>query len=354
MTEVDPPVEDQEIETEAAVVHDPWPLAEQVAELEQIQPKAVLNADNLGSLRFTGADQQFVEILAILRDLSMEEWDELPTDIVQEVQGNVGGLLGTVQQMVVLDPATNPNYQADRDNLQRQFTEYYNFFRNRVRPLCLTAKVATVLRTRSDLWGGDLSPERLGQLQEQLDRLEGTASELQALAPLVKAQRELVEESGVAKLSQDFDARATEHGESFRRWAWGLIGAVVIGGCLAVIFIFSTRPSDDASNADIVTHVLLDVLVLGLILFLVRFVALQTRAHRHMQFVAKNKANALSTFNRIVSGPQEQDVRANIAAALAQAVFNSDDGVFSDSTSDTVTIIERVGAAASSRLPTSS
>jgi len=81
-----------------------------------------------------------------------------------------------------------------------------------------------------------------------------------------------------------------------------------------------------------------------------RFVAIQTRAHRHMQFVARNKADALSTFNRMVAGHQEAEVRANVAAALAQAVFKSDDGVFSDASSDTVTIIDRLGSAVTARV----
>jgi len=66
-----------------------------------------------------------------------------------------------------------------------------------------------------------------------------------------------------------------------------------------------------------------------------------------MQFVAKNKANALATFNLIVTGQEEAEVRANVALALAQAVFKSDDGIFSDASGDTVTVVERVSAALS-------
>jgi hypothetical protein len=44
-------------------------------------------------------------------------------------------------------------------------------------------------------------------------------------------------------------------------------------------------------------------------------------------------------------------VRAQIASALAQAVFKSDDGIFSDASGDTVTIIERVIGAASAVRP---
>jgi hypothetical protein len=100
-----------------------------------------------------------------------------------------------------------------------------------------------------------------------------------------------------------------------------------------------------------VTHVLLDVLVVGLVVFLIRFFAIQTRAHRHVEFVSRNKANALSTFNLIVAGQDDPTVRAQIASVLAQAVFKSDDGIFSDASGDSVTIVERVIGAAAARPP---
>jgi hypothetical protein len=339
-------------EGEEGVPVDDWPLSPQLAELEAIDPKQVVNSENLGALRFTDADTQFREIVSTLRDLKLEDWNQLPTDLTQEIAGNLNDLLTTVREMIALSPASDPaNYQGQQVQLQARFTGHYTFFRNRVRPVCLTARLAHVLRTRSDLWGGDLSPERIGQLQREIEQLEETASELQALAPLVEAQREIVGESGAAKLSHDFEERAKAHATSFFRWSLALVAVVVVGGIGSVLFVYESRPPNNGTNAEIVTHVLLDILVLGLIVFLVRFTALQTRAHRHMQFVATNKANALSTFNRIVAGQQDQDVRATVASALAQAVFKSDDGIFSDASSDTVTIIERMGAVVGSRVP---
>lgn len=193
--------------------------------------------------------------------------------------------------------------------------------------------------------------EARGHISELETRAEALQAELEARAQLVDAQREAVSESGARELSKDFEVRGTAHLRSFRQWALALMLAVSLGGTGGVLFVYLTRPSDDATNAEIATHAILDILVLGLIIFLMRFVAIQARAHRHMQFVTTNKADALSTFNRMVAGHQEPEVRASVAAALAQAVFKSDDGIFSDASSDTVTFIERLGAAVTSRPP---
>ncbi len=60
-----------------------------------------------------------------------------------------------------------------------------------------------------------------------------------------------------------------------------------------------------------------------------------------MEVVARNKASALSTFNRMVAG-QEPEVKTVVAAALAQSVFVIDENILGDSGAEHVTILERV------------
>src|SRR5207302_11500996 len=99
---------------------------------------------------------------------------------------------------------------------------------------------------------------------------------------------------------------------------------VVIAGVGGVAFIDRTKPPDQATNAQIASHLFLDLLVIGLALFVVRILSLQFRAHRHLEVVTRNKASALTTFNRIVQG-QEPEVKAVVAAALAQSVLTTED-----------------------------
>ena len=71
------------------------------------------------------------------------------------------------------------------------------------------------------------------------------------------------------------------------------------------------------------SRIAIEILVLGLLVYAVRVTAHQFRVHRHLETVCRNKASALRTFNRLVAGPGEAEVRTAVAVALAQAVFDS-------------------------------
>lgn len=330
-----------------------WPesLETSFQNLQQVKRERVVNAAYLGDLAFTNADDQVGDIIQILADLRLEDWTLIRDDLGNQIINNAGGLLSTMAEMAALR-ATQANAASEKTRLQQQFDSYYRFFVDDVRPLALTARVVNVLQARRDLLGGDMSEDRIAELRQTFQKLETDVEDFKSLSDLVSAQRQLVGKEGVSDLSHHFTALAEKSNEEFQTWATRLAAAVVIGGIAAVGFVYATRPDDDAGTPAVVTHTILDLLVVGLVLFLIRFLAVQTRAHRHVEFVARNKANALSTFNLIVAGQQDEVVRAQIASALAQAVFKSDDGIFSDASGDTVTIIERViGAATTARPP---
>lgn len=180
MTSVEPESEDLDSGVEvsdllAAAETEFWPLGEQLRELETIDPDEVLNAEKLGSLRFVGADTQFQEILGIFETCAWRTGTRSPRTPWGEVQGHAGGLLSTVQQMAQLDPTTNADYQSVRDSLQRQFTDHYTFFRDRVRPLCLTAKLIHVLRTAATYGAGIFHPSVWDNPQPITGQSEGPA-----------------------------------------------------------------------------------------------------------------------------------------------------------------------------------
>lgn len=327
-----------------------WPeqLETTFQNLKQVKGERVVNAAYLGDLAFTNADDQLADILQILADLRLEEWRLIRDDLGNQIVNNAGGLLNTMAEMAALR-ATQENSASEKTRLQQQFDTYYRFFVDDVRPLCLTARVVNVLQARRDLLGGDMSEDRVAELRETFQKLEADVEEFKTLSDLVSAQRQLVGKEGVSDLSHHFTALAKTSYDDFRWWAKRLAWSIGIGGAGAVAFVYFTRPEDNAGTPAVVTHTVLDLLVVGLILFVIRFLAVQARAYRHVEFVARNKANALSTFNLIVAGQQDEGVRAQIASALAQAVFKSDDGIFSDASGDTVTIIERVIGAATAR-----
>jgi hypothetical protein len=329
-----------------------WPeeLETTYQNLRQVKPEKVVNASNLGDLAFTDAAPKLADIVQTLTDLRVEEWRFVPPSVAGSMVPHTNGTLETLRQMAELR-SSQSDVQAQHDRLAGEFESYYRFFIDEVRPVCLDARVGDVLEKRRDLLAQGLSEERIAQLEETFRSLEAEVEEFKSLSDLVSAQRQLVGKEGVSDLSAHFAALVKESKAEFDKWAKRLASAVVLGGIGAAAWVYFTRPANDAGNAEIVTHVALDVLVVGLVIFLIRFLAIQTRAHRHVEFVSRNKANALSTFNLIVAGQDDPNVRAQIASVLAQAVFKSDDGIFSDASSDSVTIVERVIGAAAARPP---
>lgn len=214
--------------------------------------------------------------------------------------------------------------------------------------------------TRSRLAGQleeiDLELDRLraAQDRERLERRARRADELEAqladLAPLVEAQREAAGLSGIADLSEDYTRQAVGHHDEWKRWGWTLVGALLATAAVGIGLFLFNHPSEKTSTAEGISGAVFNIFILGLLLYGLRLTSLQFRVHRHLETVARNKAAALSTFNRIVSVASEAEVRAALATVLAQAVFSSDESGFIDGASDHVTLIERVAAPAVQRL----
>lgn len=188
--------------------------------------------------------------------------------------------------------------------------------------------------------------ERAADLEERLKRLEGERSDLvqriEEYAPLVEAQREVATTSGSSELGQAYAKQADEYRDEWQRWLKWMgvsVGIALVAGVLVILLV---HPPDDASNGTIASRIAAEILVLGLLIYAVRVTAHQFRVHRHLEAVCRGKASALLTFNRLVAGPGEAEVRTAVAVALAQAVFNSDSTGFIDSSQDGVTIVERL------------
>jgi hypothetical protein len=176
------------------------------------------------------------------------------------------------------------------------------------------------------------------QAEQRAHELE---AELARLAPLVEAQREAVGESAATNLSEDYTEQAKAHEAAWKRWGVTLVVAIVVavsGGLM--LFREDSVPSGDLTNGAVV-EVVRNLVIIGLLIYLVRLASLQFRVHRHLEAVARNKATALSTFNRMVVVASEPEIRNSLAIVLAQSVFSSEETGFVDAASDHVTLIER-------------
>jgi hypothetical protein len=312
-----------------------WPLAEQLAKLEALDLDEIRGRNRLGDLAFENAPDQIARIIKILTALRTEEWDLVPADVGGQVISQINELLGLVEQMRELS-SSDPNASASSAQLSQRLTEINDFFRDRVWPLCVDARVSESLGRRAST---EEMEQKVGDLEQ---RAQVLTTEIERLAPLVESQRQAVGESGAEDLAVFFENQANDHAEACK-WPWGVALACSVLGAVGfgILTLWLAHPPNGASNARIVTGFGIGLLVVGLLVYVVRFTSLQFRAHRHMEAVARNKAAALRTFTRISSGVADAETRSAIAITLAQAVFDSTETVFADSSGDQVTVIDR-------------
>lgn len=183
------------------------------------------------------------------------------------------------------------------------------------------------------------------EAEEHAARARNLESQLAELEPVVREAAG----SGIADLSEDYASQATRHGNAWRIWGSVLLLALA-GAVVGSLLLFSSeRIPTGAIDSETVVTIARNLLVVGLLLYAVRLASLQFRVHRHLEAVARNKAAALSTFNRIVGVSGEQEVRNAIATVLAQAVFSSEDTGFIDGADSHITLVERIAAGIPSR-----
>jgi hypothetical protein len=307
-------------------------------------------------LRFAPA--QFRSILAVTKSLLEADWAALPREIVTRVPEALTQLL-EVARRIERYPAGHKG--APRDFIQeieKELDDMQRFFSERVEPAVEAA--AAVERSAANA-GASIDPDEFHKLQadlkaanQNLDLLERRnaeiSAELDGRRALVEARRDETGSSGAAVLAQAYSEQALRHTRQWWYWGGGLIGALIlaIGVGLLLLLQVNELPAD-AEPAQIASHVALDVLVIGLLIYMVRIASHQFSVHRHLAAVADSKAAALLTFSRIVSAASEPETRTAIAGILAQSVFSSDHTGFIASSHDQVTLIERLAGTVSQR-----
>ncbi len=263
-------------------------------------------------------------------------------------------------RQVQKDAADRRSEQADRINqLESQLGELRSarieFDARRSARAAEVERLNDELESRGrDASQSDEQQRRANELEKRLSDLETERSDLarriEQFVPVVEAQREATTASGASELSKAYAQQADEYRSEWQRWLRYLVVATVVALVGGVAVVLISHPSDDATNGEIVSRLAVEVLVLGLLIYAVRLTAHQFRVHRHLETVAVSKAAALSTYNRLVAGPGEAEVRTAVAVALAQAVFESGASGFIDSSQDGVTLVERFAAPVSQRL----
>ena len=337
-----------------------WSIDAQVATILSVHPHKLRGEERLGEgLAFSQAPGELEEIVGVLRDLSEENWATLDPQLRAEIEGQVNAVVGTIEGMLGATSA-DPNIHARKPELEGQFAAAREFFQTRVSPRMFKAEIRRGIEEQlgeappATAEGAEDLRRLMRGLQADIAQLsadrEAIAKELESQKALVEATRDVTSASGAEALGTDYVAQADGHDKQCLWWGIGLAIALIVAAGAGYLVVDANRPPDDATTARIVSSITLDLLIVGLLIYVVRVASHRFSVHRHLAAVARNKASALSTFNRIVSAGTEPEARTALAAVLAQAVFTSDETGFIDASGGQVTLIERLAAPVTQRV----
>lgn len=337
------------IDGEPVLVPDPnfgieWPDDVRLlcARLFHYDAEVIRGRDRLGDLSFDEAPGQLETIRQIVKDLSLERWDELPPNLAN------GGLLGQLQEVCnVLDSMTELSSTSEtpgerREQFSSRLSELLIWFRQEVAPRAVNSKIQ---RFVGDGFGGQFDTANSERLRSEYDelssRLGKLKAELDSSQEAVSQARAEAGDSASKELEAVYRTRSVEYATTATKWLVALVVAVPIAAALAIVIFNRVRPNESAHSPHDYAALGLGLFLLGLIAFGVRICAQNFRVNKHLSTVARSKQSAISTFQRLSASVADDDVRSAVTLTLAQSIFAVEETGLVDGSGDHVTLIER-------------
>ncbi|HYP55368.1 MAG TPA: hypothetical protein VEQ41_03585 [Solirubrobacterales bacterium] len=334
-------------------------IEELVSELKKVTPGFLDDPDAFPpGLNLKLAPAQFRSIVRIAEGFLEIEWAQVPSPLIDDVRHSLTRLLETVRAIHSF-PGGADDPRAAAEDLNDEMNSLSVFFSEEVEPLLDEARreasrPGAEKEAAAQVVEAAQVREALSSAQAELANLRARntkiSAELDARSALVEAQRDESGAGGATDLAKAYAEQAERHTRQGWYWGGGLVGALVlaVGFGLFLLLEINELPPD-AKPGQIASHLALDVLVIGLLIYTVRIASHQFSVHRHLAAVADSKAAALLTFSRIVAGASEPEIRTAMAGILAQSVFSSDHTGFISSAHDQITLVERLAGTVSQR-----
>jgi hypothetical protein len=327
-------------------------IAELLHELEAVDSELLRGRSRFpAKFELSYAPAQFRSILAVANEAS-QRWDRLDPELASGIESALMQLLDVVATAEALDPAPeevmNVKFRGETsEQVKRRLEEIQTFFRDRVEPRVAAPPSATAAAIADkELETARLTKEELERSKKEIAELEARSSqinaELDSRKELIEAARTGAGSAGAQDLAHAYEDQADEHARQWKIWGIALIGTLVVALAGGIVLLGLNPPPEEADTAELVSHLTLDLLIVGLLIYAIRITSLQFSVHRHLAAVASNKAAALKTFSRIVSSGSSAETRDRLAEVLAHHVFVSDSTGFLDVASDQITLPERL------------
>jgi hypothetical protein len=306
-------------------------------DLEEIRGR-----NRLGALAFEEAPEQVDAIRQIVKELSLEKWDDLPPSLSR------GGLFSQLEQTIqVLEEmiqlsSTSEAPAESKERLSANLVELLDWFRQEIGPRAFNAKIERYFGNGDRVDGGGADGGKLHDEYADLARqMESLKAELDSSQEAVSQARTEAGDSASRELEAVYANRSNEYADVARKWLFALVIALPVAAALAVLIFHEVRPSGEAEGPHDYAALGLGVFLLGLLAFGVRVCAQNFRVNRHLAAVARSKQSAISTFQRLSASVADEELRSAVTLTLAQSIFAVEDTGLIDGSGDQVTLIER-------------
>jgi hypothetical protein len=219
----------------------------------------------------TVAPAQFKSIIAVA-ERAIEVWDLLPREVRKRVEDQLLEVMDIVK-VILSRPATQTAREASgaaeaSRSLSGRLHAVLQFFNALETPLNELRPDATQPTQHPDL------TEELDKANAQIAELKAAHAELSAeldsRKDLVEAARGSTGSAGAKDLARAYEDQAKTHEKDWKRWGCGL-GVALLGSLIAGAALLALNPPPgEASTSELVSHLALDILVIGLLIYAVR------------------------------------------------------------------------------------
>jgi hypothetical protein len=332
-------------------------VAELLRELEAVDSELLRGRDRFpADSELSYAPAQFRSILAIAKE-AISQWDQLDPEVANGIEAALMQMMDIVATVEALQREAEEDMYLDQrrgasEQVRTRLQEIQNFFRDTVEPIAnADASKGSSTLAEEEL---RLAKEEIQRSKREIAELEARSSqidaELESRKELIEAARTGAGSAGAEDLANAYEDQGRDHNRQWKIWgaALGAALATALGGGYLILKL--NAPPEKATTASLISHLAVDLLVVGLLIYAVRVTSLQFSVHRHLAAVANNKAAALKTFARIVSSGSSAETRDRLAEVLAHHVFISESTGFLDAAGDQVTLPERVVAPVAQRI----
>jgi len=298
---------------------------ETLAVLSEETLESLVRETELGDLNFRSVSRKLRAIRRVLEALSAEDVEDLPANLVNEVDQHTAALkrlLGAMRAFTL----TEDGAARQRQSIEQQVEQEREWFADRVRPHLRGDVVDIASRAR--------------EIKEAHDEALSAATEIQQILAQV---RRSAGEAGAAQLSKYYAEQAERHDRTANRFLFGVVLSLAISlAAIGAMFVWLPVPvgeglSPEARWEEFLRSLIVRLLVLGLLSYVVTFLVRNYRTNKHLQVTNEAKRNALDTFALFSEAAPTEEVRGIAVAELMRAVFGpTETGYLSESRERTV------------------